>query len=87
MKAICQKVNQLSLHHPKHPIDVSDIKSMVMTASRHKNDHHNKKREALLTLVVKSTTCIFHLLLRWRNHKGVLLPAWQISLKNRQYGL
>jgi len=49
MKAICQKVNQLSLCHPKHNVDVSDIKSMVMTASRHKNDHHNKKREALLT--------------------------------------
>jgi hypothetical protein len=23
----------------------------------------------------------FHMLLRWKNHKGVLLPAWQISLK------
>jgi hypothetical protein len=23
----------------------------------------------------------FHMLLRWKNHKGVLLPAWQISIK------
>jgi hypothetical protein len=22
----------------------------------------------------------YHLLLRWKNHKGVLNPAWQISL-------
>jgi len=34
---------------------------------------------------VKSATSMFHLLLRWRNHKGILLPAWQISLKNRHY--
>ena len=35
-------------------------------------------------LVLKSKTCIFHMLLRWRNHKGVLLPAWQISLKQHK---
>ena len=33
------------------------------------------------TIVVRSSSCEFHLLLRWRNHKGVLMPAWQISMK------
>jgi len=34
-------------------------------------------------LVVASPTCEFHLLLRWRNHKGVLMPCWQIKMKRR----
>jgi len=29
----------------------------------------------------KSGNTIYNLLLRWRNHKGVLNPAWQISMK------
>lgn len=32
-------------------------------------------------IVVKAGSKEYHLLLRWRNHKGVLNPAWQISLK------
>jgi hypothetical protein len=36
-------------------------------------------------IVLKTDTSIFHLLLRWRNHKGILMPAWQISLKNRNH--
>lgn len=32
-------------------------------------------------LEVKSGNTIYGLLLRWRNHKGILNPAWQISLK------
>lgn len=32
------------------------------------------------TLIVKSATQIFGLLLRWKNHKGILYPAWQIKL-------
>jgi hypothetical protein len=32
-------------------------------------------------LQLKSGNTIFGLLLRWRNHKGILNPAWQISLK------
>ena len=38
-------------------------------------------------IVLKTSTSIFHLLLRWRNHKGILMPAWQISLKNRNHFL
>ena len=25
-----------------------------------------------------------HMLLRWKNGKGILFPAWQISIKNRK---
>ena len=32
---------------------------------------------------VKSGGSIYNLLLRWRNHKGILNPAWQISKKNK----
>jgi hypothetical protein len=32
------------------------------------------------TLIVKSATQTFGLLLRWKNHKGILYPAWQIKL-------
>ena len=34
-------------------------------------------------LEVKSGQIIYGLLLRWRNHKGILNPAWQISMKRR----
>jgi len=32
-------------------------------------------------LEIKSGNTIYGLLLRWRNHKGILNPAWQISMK------
>lgn len=32
-------------------------------------------------LEVKSGEIIYSMLLRWRNHKGILNPAWQISLR------
>ena len=32
-------------------------------------------------ILVNGETTQYSLLLRWRNHKGILLPAWQISLK------
>ena len=32
-------------------------------------------------LELKSGSTSYHLLLRWRNHKGILNPAWQISMK------
>lgn len=34
-------------------------------------------------LEVKSGSTIYGLLLRWRNHKGILNPAWQISMKRQ----
>ena len=33
------------------------------------------------TLIFSSATMVYSCLLRWRNHKGILLPAWQISVK------
>ena len=30
---------------------------------------------------VQSGPTLYRLLLRWRNHKGILNPAWQISMK------
>jgi len=33
------------------------------------------------TLQIKSGNTMYSLLLRWRNHKGILNPAWQISMK------
>ena len=33
------------------------------------------------TLELKSGNTIYKMLLRWRNHKGILNPAWQISMK------
>jgi hypothetical protein len=32
-------------------------------------------------LQIKSKNIIYEMLLRWRNHKGILNPAWQISIK------
>jgi len=33
------------------------------------------------TLQIQSGSTMYSLLLRWRNHQGILNPAWQISLK------
>lgn len=35
------------------------------------------------SILIKSKKSTFQMLLRWRNHKGILLPAWQISIKHR----
>lgn len=32
------------------------------------------------TLIARSSTRTFALLLRWKNHKGILYPAWQIKM-------
>lgn len=34
-------------------------------------------------LEIKSGNTIYELLLRWRNHKGILNPAWQIGMKRK----
>lgn len=36
------------------------------------------------TIVLQGKDIQFHLLLRWKNRKGVLLPAWQISIKLKE---
>ena len=35
------------------------------------------------TIMTLSTSSEFHLLLRWRNHNGILNPAWQIKLTRK----
>jgi len=35
------------------------------------------------TIVALSTTSEYHLLLRWRNHNGILNPAWQIKVTRK----
>jgi hypothetical protein len=42
---------------------------------------HSIKNGNILEL--KSGQTIYGLLLRWRNHKGILNPAWQISMKRQ----
>jgi hypothetical protein len=48
--------------------------------------HFKKGRNNLVnTVIIKAVTFEYHLLLRWKNHAGVLYPAWQIKVKvNRQ---
>ena len=36
------------------------------------------------SIEIKSGKVIYSLLLRWRNHKGILNPAWQISMKRNE---
>jgi len=42
-----------------------------------------KGKNGFTSIVIKdqNNTIEFHLLLRWKNHAGVLYPAWQIKLK------
>lgn len=57
----------------KFSIDkLSDIEMSEMT-------YHSIKNGNVLEL--KSGNTIYKMLLRWRNHKGILNPAWQISMK------
>jgi hypothetical protein len=35
------------------------------------------------TIVARSTKSEYHLLLRWRNHNGILNPAWQIKIMRK----
>jgi hypothetical protein len=50
----------------------SDMSNMVYHSIRNGN-----------ILEIKSGKAIYGLLLRWRNHKGILNPAWQISMKRQ----
>jgi hypothetical protein len=52
-----------------------------MLLESEKNDiaYHSIKNGNVIQL--QSGTAMYGLLLRWKNHKGVLNPAWQISMK------
>jgi hypothetical protein len=51
---------------------ISDTEMSGMSVNSIKNGN---------VMEVKSGGSIYNLLLRWRNHKGILNPAWQISKK------
>lgn len=53
---------------------LSDADLTITTVDRVKNKN---------AIVVASANYEFHLLLRWRNHAGIMNPAWQISLVKR----
>jgi hypothetical protein len=53
-------------------LSVSEMSDMTYHSIRNGN-----------VLEVKSGNTIYGLLLRWRNHKGILNPAWQISMKRQ----
>ncbi len=52
-------------------INVEDIKTLSFDSITNGN-----------TIQLKSKECSISLLLRWRNHKGILNPAWQIRFKH-----
>lgn len=42
-----------------------------------------KKTKNINTIIAISLTTEYHLLLRWRNHNGILNPAWQIKIAHK----
>ena len=38
-------------------------------------------RKGNCLVICAGNACTYEMLLRWRNHKGILNPAWQISMK------
>lgn len=44
-----------------------------------------KKTKNINTIIAMSLTTEYHLLLRWRNHNGILNPAWQIKISARNH--
>ena len=43
----------------------------------------NRVKKQTNTIVALSNTSEYHLLLRWRNHNGILNPAWQIKITRK----
>lgn len=58
-----------------HVSTLNDLEMSNLTFDRVKNNN---------TIVVASSNYEYHLLLRWRNHLGILNPAWQISIHPRK---
>jgi hypothetical protein len=47
-----------------------DLDSLIFYSVERKN-----------TIVLKTEKNEFHLLLRWKNHQGILNSAWQVSIR------
>jgi len=54
-------------------MDMMDLESLVFDRVERKN-----------TIVLKTEKNEFHLLLRWKNHQGILNSAWQVSVKKER---
>jgi len=53
-------------------------KELLIRSCRLKSERQGYVNTIILST---NTSCEIHMLLRWKNHAGILLPAWQISLK------
>jgi hypothetical protein len=51
-------------------LDIMDLDSLIFDSVERKN-----------TIVLKTEKNEFHLLLRWKNHQGILNSAWQVSIR------
>jgi hypothetical protein len=56
-------------------MDMTDVDSLKFDRIERKN-----------TIVLKTEKNEYHLLLRWKNHQGILNSAWQVSVKPRKSG-
>jgi hypothetical protein len=76
-----QSNKEYLLYYPKtgefylDRLDMMDVESLVFDRVERKN-----------TIVLKTEKNEFHLLLRWKNHQGILNSAWQVSIKPRKSG-
>lgn len=63
-----------------------DVSSRTFYKEELKDEFNNFKVKNIKnnnTIIVSSSDIDYKLLLRWRNNKGVLYPAWQISLEKK----
>lgn len=76
-----QSNKEYLLYYPKtgefylDRLDMLDVESLVFDRIERKN-----------TIVLKTEKNEYHLLLRWKNHQGILNSAWQVSVKPRKSG-
>ena len=64
-----------------------DLKHKIFVRQTIKDDYKTLKVVDVKnqnTIVVNSNKFSYHILLRWKNKKGVLYPAWQISIKKQE---
>ena len=54
-------------------MDITDLESLAFDRVERKN-----------TIVLKTEKNEYHLLLRWKNHQGVLNSAWQVSIRQHK---
>jgi hypothetical protein len=54
-------------------MDMMDLETLVFNRVERKN-----------TIVLKTEKNEYHLLLRWKNHQGILNCAWQVSIRQHK---